>query len=69
MTKERADAALVLGDGMFGFHRVRIAELAVKHRLPTMHRSWGMVESGGLVFYGPSTPELFRQAAAYVDKS
>jgi len=47
MTRERAGAALILTDGMFGLHRTRIADLAVKSRLATMHRSRAMVDGAG----------------------
>ena len=66
MTQERAGAVLVLGDGMFGLHRTRIADLAVKSRLPTIHASTGMVIAGGLMSCGVSHPDLFRCAATYV---
>ena len=68
MTQERVGAVLVLGDGMFGLHRTRIADLAVRSRLPTIHASAGMVIAGGLMSYGVSHPDLFRRAATYVDR-
>ena len=49
-------------------NRIRINELALAERLPTMHGFREYVESGGLMSYGPNTPELFRRAAEYVDK-
>ena len=44
MTRDRADAVFVLSDPMTFFHRARIADLALKRRLPTMHGVRGYVE-------------------------
>jgi len=68
MAKERAGALLVTGDPMFFLHRARLAELAVKNRLPSMSTQGQWVEAGGLMSYGPSFPDLYRRAATYVDK-
>ena len=68
MAKERAVALLVFGDPMFFVHRGRIADLALKNRLPSMSTQWQWVEAGGLMAYGPSFPDLWRRAATYVDK-
>jgi len=70
MTRERAGALLVLTDPMFLRHRPRIADLAVKSRLPAMYGGGGgeYAEAGGLLSYGPNYAELFRRGATYVDK-
>jgi putative ABC transport system substrate-binding protein len=68
MTTKRAGALLVLGDVMFVTHRIRLADLAAKSRLPAMYGDRQHVEAGGLVSYGAATLELFRRAATYVDK-
>jgi putative ABC transport system substrate-binding protein len=49
-------------------NRILINKLAQQHRLPTMHGFREYVDSGGLMSYGPNTPNLFRRAAEYVDK-
>jgi putative tryptophan/tyrosine transport system substrate-binding protein len=49
-------------------NRILINRLAQRHRLPTMHGFREYVDSGGLMSYGPNTPNLFRRAAEYVDK-
>jgi len=48
--------------------RKRIADLAVKHKLPAIYSSAEYADAGGLLAYGPSYPDLFRRAAGYVDK-
>jgi putative ABC transport system substrate-binding protein len=68
MASERVGALFVFGDPMLGVHRARIAELAVQYRLPSMHTNRLHVEAGGLICYGPSFSNLWRRAAAYVDK-
>jgi putative ABC transport system substrate-binding protein len=61
--------ALIVGiDALAQANRTLIAELAAKHRLPTIYVSREFVEAGGLIAYGPSYPDLYRRAAAYVDK-
>ena len=68
MTKERADAVLVLSDPMTFFHRARIAELAAKRRLPTMHGVRGYVDAGGLMSYWADQADLYRRVVSYVDR-
>ena len=58
----------VCGDPLVNANRIRINSLALGARLPTMHGSRDYVEAGGLISYGPNTPNQFRRAADYVDK-
>jgi putative ABC transport system substrate-binding protein len=66
--KGRADALYVCIDALVNANRVRINTSALGARLPTMHGSRDYVEAGGLISYGPNTPNQFRRAADYVDK-
>jgi ABC-type uncharacterized transport system substrate-binding protein len=68
MTRARAGALAVLGSAIFNSERRRLVDLAAKHRLPTVHTSRDFVDAGGLMTYGPNLADLFRRAAAYVDK-
>ena len=68
MTRERADALIAFSGPLFALHGKRLADLAVKSRLPAVYASREVVDAGGLMSYGPSTSELFRRAAVYVDK-
>jgi len=68
MAKQRVDALLVVADGMFILYRARLADLAAKNRLPSMHGVTENVEAGGLMSYGPSTVAAMRRAAFFVDK-
>jgi putative tryptophan/tyrosine transport system substrate-binding protein len=65
---ERLDAVYVSPSPTFSRHKGRLAELAVKHRLPTIYEDKSYVEVGGLMSYGPSFIGLFRRAASYVDR-
>jgi len=67
-SKGRADAVLMLSNGILNPHRTQIAELAVKNRLPAIFNAVEWVEAGGLTSYGANIPDLFRRAATYVDK-
>jgi putative tryptophan/tyrosine transport system substrate-binding protein len=53
---------------LFALHRPRIAELAIKHRMPSIYGNRGYVEAGGLMSYGYEMTENYHQAAIYVDK-
>jgi len=68
MTRERAEALITFSDPSIVLHRRRIADLAAKSRLPAVYASREVVDAGGLMSYGPSTSDLFRRAAVYVDK-
>jgi putative ABC transport system substrate-binding protein len=68
MTAKRAEALVLAGDILFLNERTRLAELAVQRRLPTMCSMREYAQVGGLMSYGPSSPDLFRRAATYVDK-
>jgi putative ABC transport system substrate-binding protein len=68
MAKERADALIAFSDPVIVLHQRRIADLAAKRRLPGMYASREVVDVGGLMFYGPSSTDLFRRAAVYVGK-
>src|SRR5262245_1647738 len=64
----RAGAMLVVQDALFFTHRDRLADLAVRNRLPTMHGNLEHVEAGGFMAYTSNRLDLFRRAAAYVDR-
>jgi len=68
MKQERAGALLNLSDPMTFSHRVLLAELALKHRLPMMSGVTEYTEAGGLASYWPNTSDTFRNAAVYVHR-
>jgi putative ABC transport system substrate-binding protein len=68
MAKARVDAVMVVADATYLLHRARLAELATRSRLPSMHGLRENVEAGGLMSYGPSLRAIYRRTAVYVDK-
>ena len=63
-----AQALYVCPDATINANHARIYTLALGALLPTMHGLREYVEAGGLMSYGPNTPDLYRRAADYVDK-
>ena len=61
-------ALLQVDDAMLTTNRARIADLALKYRLPSISGLSETVEAGGLMSYGPHYGELYRLAATQVDK-
>jgi putative ABC transport system substrate-binding protein len=68
MLKGRAEALHLASGQLLNTNRLRINNLALAARLPTMHTFRALVESGGLMFYGPNFQHMSRRAADYVDK-
>ena len=68
MATARVGALTVLSDEMFLSQRRQIASLAMTQRLPSVFARSESVEAGGLMSYGPTLADLYRQAGAYVDK-
>ena len=66
--KARAGAVLVNQSGLTFGLRAQIAALALQHRLPSMYVLAANTVAGGLMSYGPSDTEYYRQAAVFVDK-
>jgi putative ABC transport system substrate-binding protein len=66
--RNRADALYVVSDALIAANRARIVTLAPDGRLPTIMSYDDYVEAGGLMSYGPDYADLFRRAAAMVDK-
>jgi ABC-type uncharacterized transport system substrate-binding protein len=65
---DRAGAMLVVGGAGFYLNRTRIADLALRNRLPSVFQNREFVEAGGLLSYAPSTVANYRRAAFFVDK-
>lgn len=65
---KRPDSVLVLEDAMINLCSTQIADVAMKHRVPTIFGLTAFAEAGGLIAYGPNRPELWRRAATFVYK-
>jgi putative tryptophan/tyrosine transport system substrate-binding protein len=66
--KGHVGGVTVVSDSVMFAHRVRMLDLAAKHKIPTMHTQSLWVQSGGMISYGTHFPDLYRRAATYVDK-
>jgi putative ABC transport system substrate-binding protein len=67
-TRNRLNALIVIGGGVLNREKTRVLAFEMRNRLPAMHEQLHFAESGGLMAYGVSIPEMFRRSAAYVDK-
>ena len=65
MMRERPDALFVAGDALFTSRRVQLISLAARHALPAVYASREFVEGGGLMSYGTSIIDMYRQVGAY----
>jgi putative ABC transport system substrate-binding protein len=65
---QRPEALFVGAHTFFMLSRMRIIELAAKHRLPAIYEWPEQVEDGGLMSYGASLSGIARRIAAYVDR-
>jgi len=66
--KERPGGIFVIGDAILGGLAPRIAESAIKRRLPTIGTTRNNADAGFLIAYGANFEDLWRRAATYVDK-
>lgn len=68
MRAERVDALMVQTNPLFITHRKRIVDLAGRNRVAAVYGEREFVDAGGLMFYGASLGDMYREAAVYVDK-
>ena len=66
--KQRPDGLYVLTGGLMRANQKRIANLALKSRLPSMYGRRGYVEARGLMSYGADLADGYRRVAYYVDR-
>jgi putative tryptophan/tyrosine transport system substrate-binding protein len=66
--KGRVSALITVGNNVLDHHRKEIAQLSIKHRLPSMYESSFWIEPGGLISYSSNDAESYRRAAWMVDK-
>ena len=65
--KEHVNALITVRTALLIRYGKQIAELVIKHRLPSVWEGSDFVEAGGLMSYSASDAEVFRRAAYFVD--
>jgi putative ABC transport system substrate-binding protein len=65
---EQPDALFVTGDGLFTSRRVQLVQLATFHKLPAIFANREFAEIGGLMSYGASVPDAWRQVGVYIGR-
>jgi ABC-type uncharacterized transport system substrate-binding protein len=68
MVREGAQAFVMQGDSVLLSYRDRIAEMALRNRLPAASLQRELAEAGFLLSYGADLRDLYRRAAGFVDK-
>src|SRR5215467_13119264 len=68
IARERVDALFVAGDSLFLSRRVQLALLAVFHNLPAIAALRDFTEAGGLMSYGASLRDAYRQVGTYAGR-
>ena len=68
VTRDGVQALFISSGPLFSSHRKEIVATAARVRLPAIYGWREFPEAGGLVSYGPSLPDLYRQSATMIDK-
>ena len=68
MARNPPGALMTTADAVVLSFQKEIVAFAAKHRLPSMFPDRAVTELGGLMFYGTSVADMWRQAAAHVHK-
>ena len=68
MLRERPDALFVGGDPFFNSRRLQLTLLAMRHAVPAIYASREFANAGGLMSYGPSFLDAYRQVGVYVGR-
>ena len=66
--RANAQAAVFMADNVMFGNRNKVSDLALRHRLPTIHSFPPEVRDGGLMFYGPNNEENYQRSAALADR-
>jgi putative tryptophan/tyrosine transport system substrate-binding protein len=66
--REQPDALIVGPGPFFNSRRVQMAQLAARYAVPAIHTTRLEAEAGGLMSYGPSLTDAYRQVGAYIGR-
>jgi putative tryptophan/tyrosine transport system substrate-binding protein len=65
LVRERVEALQIGVDPLFGNHVDQLVALAARHKVPTIYPWREFTAAGGLMNYGSSIPDAFRQVGVY----
>jgi putative tryptophan/tyrosine transport system substrate-binding protein len=65
LADRRVDAVMIAADSSFNIRRASIVALAARYAIPASYSLRDFVEAGGLMSYGTSITEAYRQAGIY----
>jgi putative tryptophan/tyrosine transport system substrate-binding protein len=68
LVRQRAEALVLTADPIFTNRRAQLTELASRHRIPAIYQWKLFVEAGGLMSYGTSLTDAYRQAGLYTGR-
>jgi putative ABC transport system substrate-binding protein len=68
LAREQVSALLIAASAYFDTRQDRFIAFATKHRLPAMYQFREFAVAGGLISYGPSFADAYRQAGAYTGR-
>jgi ABC-type uncharacterized transport system substrate-binding protein len=68
LAEQRPDALLVAGDPFFNSNREKLVALAARTSLPAIYEFREYVSAGGLMSYGASLPDTYRQMGLYAGR-
>ena len=68
LVQQRADALLVSATPFFDTHRDQLLALAARHAVPAIYAWRELAAAGGLISYGASLADIYRQLAIYAGK-
>src|SRR5262249_29609701 len=66
--REPDSGLIAMADSFLTVHRKTTVEAAMRHKVPLMYFFANVPREGGLISYGPDVTDIFRRAAAYVDR-
>jgi putative ABC transport system substrate-binding protein len=68
LAQKRADALLTAPSPLFGARRLQLAILAARYAVPAMYHDRLFAEAGGLMSYGTSLADMYRQVGVYTGR-
>jgi putative ABC transport system substrate-binding protein len=68
IARSRPDALMTTADVLILSYHAPIVEFAAKRKLPSVFPDREFVDTGGLMFYGGSIPDMYKHAAIYIDR-